>query len=282
MREQLAGGFVVARLSQHADGGHAERVGSIRSRQGQQRSPTVFAALIAKPLDRLQAFSLREGGVAHARQLCPQRADIAPQGAQLTGLAHSGEVRTGEEFLEQCLGGLSRRQGLAALAVNQAIQQVRDERRGRVERGHDLQRLVHEPILPGVAEAADHLVGQLAGQGQVAFSLLLEPGGRDVGVVEQVGLDGHPQQEGQVAVGGRLGSPEKSLGHRSHRRAQDGDVVARGRIDRQRAARELTQGRGHRGEHRRVFIGGQQFETLVDSLGDAVVLTGESSRPHAQ
>ena len=282
MSKQLASGFVITRLGQHADGGHAERIGSIRSRQGQQRPPPLFAALIAEPLDRFQSFGLWEGCVTHTCQLRPQCADIAPQGAQLPGLAHSGKIRAGEEFLEQRLRGFGGSQSLAPLTIDQAIQQVWDQRRGRVEGLNDLQRLVHEPILPGVAETADHLVGQFAGHGQVAFSLLLEPGGRDVGVVEQVGLKGHPQQKGQVAIRRSLGGPEKLLGHRRHRRAQNSDVVGRGRIDRQRAAGKLTQSRGHCGEYGRIFIGGQQFETLVDSLGDAVVLTAETRRPHAQ
>ena len=36
MHEQLAGGFVVARLGQHPDGGHSKRIGRCRTRQAQE------------------------------------------------------------------------------------------------------------------------------------------------------------------------------------------------------------------------------------------------------
>ncbi|NBQ44236.1 MAG: hypothetical protein EBU23_17700, partial [Mycobacteriaceae bacterium] len=99
----FASDIFMARTKYLTDGSHAERVGSIGSRQGQQRPPPLFAALIAEPLDRFQSFGLLEGCVTHTCQLRPQCADIAPQGAQLPGLAHSGKIRAGEEFLEQRL-----------------------------------------------------------------------------------------------------------------------------------------------------------------------------------
>ena len=122
--EELPRGVVLSYLLECADSFDLEGIAAGTRDQGEQGAASVVALHAGGDLDRGDAVGFGRGSVGDAGEAGLERAGVAPERTQLLGAGDDVLVRACEELLQDGLGRTCGRNGLAALAVDEAVERA--------------------------------------------------------------------------------------------------------------------------------------------------------------